>query len=244
MGESSWIFHHPSFSLSGTESLSSGLSVALFITTQGQRILLKSCTNTVLCPWLPGKSRIWTELFLLPPCACALGTKLRAGAGTSGQGVPGRDAGSVSLSCLRASALCRRHCLAVEYFAQHLTGFRSTTKSAGCCCSANELTVTTEEIWGFAVGWGRKEWDTSALRLLLVIIWVATLPADCLQGQGLRCARHIHAAKAELFPTPKKGVFQLSWAAWALGEQGYWDDTGPEGKTRIVVATHCHAEAV
>lgn len=37
--------------------------------------------NTVLCPQLPVKSRIWTEQFLLPPCACALGTKLRVGCG-------------------------------------------------------------------------------------------------------------------------------------------------------------------
>lgn len=84
--DSSSIFHHPGFSLSGTESLSSGHSTALFITAElpvdtAREQQELSCADTVLCPCLPGKPRLWTVQFLLSSCVSFLGIKFHVGCG-------------------------------------------------------------------------------------------------------------------------------------------------------------------
>lgn len=99
----------------------------------------------------------------------------------------------------------------------------------------------TEEMWGFPVGRGRKEWGTSTLKLLLFIISIAILPAGCLQGQGLCCARYMHTAKAEPFPTLKKrcSPTEASWLSpLRAGIQGL------ECKARGAAAAKCHTQAV
>lgn len=144
MGESSWIFHHPSFSLSGTESLSSGLSTALLLLS-GQWILLESNASSsvqILLSALvhlesPG-SRLYNSHCLLVPVLWELNSLQVLG--TSGQGVPGWGCWerlpftSESVGAVREGLCgCRVFCTAPS-----MAGFRFTTESAGCCCSADE----------------------------------------------------------------------------------------------------------
>lgn len=148
------------------------------------------------------------------------------------------DVGSVSLSCLRASALPGRHYVATECLHSTYHGWGQVPDWVSwvllLCRWVNR---NDREMWGFPVGRGRKEWGTSTLKLLLFIISIAILPAGCLEGHGLCRARYMHTAKAE--PEKRSSPTEAScWRPLRAGIQGL------ECKARGAAAAKNHTQAV